>query len=102
MHVRLSRDGSAGIEERDDFKRFSVRPDFGRGDAAARARADPRIVFVSDDQVWVEAALVMERAGWSIPGPAADAFMQMLEKARPHGWVRDAPLAVAAHVEWPD
>lgn len=102
MYVRISREGSAEIEERDDFKHFSVRPDFGRNDKAARAGVDPRVSFASDDHVWVEASLVMERAGWKESSAGAVAFLGMLEKARPHNWVRDAPLSVAAHVEWPE
>lgn len=102
MYVRISREGGADIEERDDFKRFSVRPDFGRNDRAARARVDPRISFASDDHVWVEASLVIERAGWTASDAGAEAFNTMLNKARPHNWVRDAPLSVAAHVEWPE
>ena len=101
MHIRISRDGGVEIRELDDFRRFSIRPDFGRDEKSLLRAVDSRIEFTSDNQAWVEASLVQDRAGWASGDAASAGFERMIEKARPHGWIRDNPLSIAAHIEWP-
>ncbi len=101
MFVKLVADRTVTLEDRDNFRAFKVVVAGRREDLDAVRRALQGKAELSDaDTAWVfEDAL----RGW--PEIAGDAAWQtqltnMIDKARPHGWIDDERKAIKAHVEW--
>ncbi|RUZ71538.1 hypothetical protein EN943_33420 [Mesorhizobium sp. M7A.F.Ca.US.006.01.1.1] len=100
MIVHLASNGSVSVVDPDDFRRFKVEIDAPHGDLqTARRGFGEMVAFESKRQAWVSAGHLLRLAG---PRDADwdREFARMIEAARPHGWVRDDPLRIAAHVEW--
>jgi hypothetical protein len=88
--------------EPDNFRKFSIEIELpkDRFDDLKTALRDV-VCFESDTSAWVSSSVLQEMspAGGS-PSWRAE-FARMIEKARPHGWIRDTPkLAIKAHVVW--
>jgi len=101
VFLKLTANGELSFEDRDNFRAFKLvveaSPD--RLDAVRKAIADK--AELPD----AETAWIFQEALRRWPGAAHDAawqqnFATMIEKARPHGWIDDARVAIKAHIEW--
>lgn len=103
MIVHVGTDGAVDVRDADDFRRFKIAVDL-----AADALADVRetlagfAVLDSPGQAWVSADALRRIAGRENDQAWCRSLDAMIDKARPHGWIRDNPLMIAAHVEWKD
>jgi hypothetical protein len=97
MIVFLDRELRLSLLEAADFKAFRVDVPAGRALAEIARAVEPAVAFEGDEVAWVSET-------W-LRGQRAEAAWQeglaaMIEKARPHGWIRNDPeLAVRAHVK---
>jgi hypothetical protein len=101
MFVKVSADGTAALEDRDNFRAFKLLVTGNPSKLEATRKALAGIAELPDqDTAWIfEAAL----RAW--PEVAQDAAWQqsltgMIEKAKPHGWIDEQRKAIKAHVEW--
>ena len=101
MFIKLSANGDATLEDRDNFRAFKLVVDGGpAGLEAARRALAGKADLPDQSTAWIfEAAL----RGW--PSVAEDAAWQanlgaMIEKAKPHGWIDEQRQAIKAHIEW--
>lgn len=101
MIVMVAADKSVSLVQADDFKRFHCEiqiPDATLEQAQAALKGVAELE--SRELAWVDvnALLALKRDSAS---PLWEASVQtMIEKARPHGWVRDEPLAIKSHIVW--
>jgi hypothetical protein len=101
MLIKVTADRSVLLEEHDNFRAFKVVVE-GRRDGLPAVREALNDIAELDG---ADTAWVFERALRSWSSVADDvlwqqALTEMIEKARPHGWIDDARRAVKAHVEW--
>ena len=101
MIVMVNADKSISLVQADDFKRFHCEiqipnATLEQAQAALKGIAE----LESRETAWtaVDALLALKRDSTA---PQWETSVQtMIEKARPHGWVRDHPLAVKSHIVW--
>ena len=103
MIVYVTEQSDCRLEDPHNFKQFKVQlaapiEQFDRLRKALAALVD----FEDNATAWVSVNQILalspagEEAAWQAE------FKRMIEKARPHGWIRDEPnLAIKAHVVWP-
>jgi hypothetical protein len=101
MFLKLMADGSLRLEDRNNFRAFKLVVE-GRPDDLDKVRGAlaGTIELTDADTAWVS-----EDALRRWPEVAADAawqqsLSQMIEKAKPHGWIDETRRAIKAHVEW--
>jgi hypothetical protein len=101
MFVKVSVTGGVQFEDRDNFRAFKLVVEGGRTKLDAVRQTLAGIAELPDpDTAWVfEAAL----RRW--PEAAQDVAWQqglteMIEKAKPYGWIDAQRKAIKAHVEW--
>jgi len=101
MIVRVAADYAVRLHDRDDFKRFKVVVEAPQAAYAQVQQACAGLIeFETPDKGWVAAdALQAQVSGAGVP-EWKQGFERMMAAARPHGWIKDGPLRVAAHVEW--
>lgn len=103
MFVKIAKDQSVTLEDRDNFRAFKV---VAEGSAAAPDMARRALAGLADlvdtDTAWVRQAALRSRPEVAQDEAWQQAFSAMIEKARPHGWIDDARQAIKAHVEWLD
>jgi len=101
MIIRIQATHDVSVDDAMDFQRFKIVSDVGRSDyERVRGAAAGVIEFESPDKAWVSAAALEERVEVSQREIWRPKFDRMIDQARPHGWIRDDPLRIAAHVEW--
>ncbi|WP_424139160.1 hypothetical protein [Roseomonas chloroacetimidivorans] len=101
MIVRIDRFLKVGLEQPEEFKKFSVQVE---GDQADLERIRPAVRTAGD---LVDSAVMWVSEDWlrQAPGCAGDPGWQqgvskMIEFARKHGWVREPSGEIRAHVVW--
>lgn len=101
MIIRIQASYGVCVDDAMDFRRFKIVSDVGRPDYERVKEAAAGVIeFDSPDQAWVSAAALEERVEVSQREIWRPQFDRMIDQARPHGWIRDDPLRIAAHVEW--
>jgi hypothetical protein len=101
MIIRIQATHGVCVDDAMDFQRFKILCDVGRSDyGRVKEGAAGVIEFESPDKAWVSAAALEERVEVSQREIWRPKFDRMIEQARAHGWIRDDPLRIAAHVEW--
>lgn len=101
MIVMVAADKAVSLVQADDFKRFHSEiqipnATLEQAQAALKGIAE----LESRELAWVDvdALLTLKRDSTA---PQWEASVQtMIEKARPHGWVRDHLLAIKSHIVW--
>jgi hypothetical protein len=101
LYLKLSASGELTFEERDNFRAFKFVAVGDRGNLDAVRKAVAGTAELPD----AETAWILEDALRHWPDVESDGawqrnFSAMIEKARPHGWIDDARMAIKAHVEW--
>lgn len=82
------------LDEPDRFDAFALM----LKDGATADDLPAAIEREGEDHAWVPADWVRELAGSEQAPDWPARFDAMIEKARPHGWIRDAPLRIKAHI----
>jgi hypothetical protein len=101
MIIRIAATHRVCVVDAMDFQRFKIVCDLGRLEyERAKEAATGLIEFESPDKAWVSAAALEEHVDAPQREIWRPEFERMIDKARPHGWIRDDPLRIAAHVEW--
>jgi hypothetical protein len=96
MIIECSLEGGIQLMEPLDFLRFKV---VLKGDATTESRAWRQITFVDDQNALVSIDLVPTLRGRPDDGGWERAFVEMVAKARNHGWIDKEANAIRAHVE---
>lgn len=101
MIVSISSDASVALLEETNFKRFHVEVDAPKAALPTlQQRLGSTIDFTDAETAWVS----IEFLG-SLPAVAGNSdwrasLDQMIEKAKPHGWIDETRHAIRAHVVW--
>jgi hypothetical protein len=97
MIVSIGKKNGPQLLDPDNFRAFRVDIPADSSVPELKLKTFPNVVFEGENIAWVaEAWLRTQNADEAWRRSLAD----MIEKVRPHGWVRDTPiLAVRAHVE---
>ena len=101
MLVKVTADGRVTLEDRENFRAFKLLIEGSPTKIDAARRALTGTAEVPDQSyAWISEAALRQ---W--PEVAQDTTWQknlgnMIEKARPHGWVDDSRKAIRAHIEW--
>jgi hypothetical protein len=100
--IDVSSGYAASLRDPEDFRRFHVELDLDKAAVPElRARLGGLADWVDSEVAWISVAALRR-----LPGVTADAAWEnglaaMTEKARPHGWIREAPVpAIRAHLVW--
>ena len=101
MYLKLSATGELTLEDRDNFGAFKF---VAAGDSRNLGPVRKAVAGTAELPD-AETAWILEDALRHWPGVENDDawqwnFSEMIEKARPHGWIDDARKAIKAHVEW--
>lgn len=102
MIIDVSSGFSASLRDPTDFRRFHVELDL---DQAAlldlRVRLGDLAEWVDADVAWISIAALRRLPGVTADPAWENGLATMIEKARPHGWIRDEPVpAIRAHLVW--
>jgi hypothetical protein len=93
---------AATLRDAENFRGFHVELEIAKNALPElRARLSDLAEWVDEGVAWISVAGLRK-----LPGVPADPTWEtglatMIEKARPHGWIREAPvLAIRAHLVW--
>ena len=101
MILTLAADKSVTLVQANDFKRFYC--EIHIVDATlelAKAALNGILELESRYVSWVDVDALFRLDRDSTSSDWETSALAMIEKARPHGWVRDYPLAVKSHIVW--
>jgi hypothetical protein len=101
MIVMVNADKSVSLVQADDFKRFHCEiqipnATLEQAQAALKGIAE----LESRELAWVDVDALLALKRDSTAPQWEPSVQTMIEKARPHGWVRDEPLAIKSHIVW--
>ena len=101
MFLKLSAAGELTFEDRENFRAFKLVASGDRSNLEAVCKAVAGTADLPD----AETAWILEDALRHWPDVENDdawqqKFSEMIEKARPHGWIDDQRKAIKAHIEW--
>jgi hypothetical protein len=101
VFLKVSNDGAATLEDRDNFRAFKLVVEGGRDrlDTVRRALAG-KADLPDGDTAWIFEAALRQWPGVAQSAAWQQNFSTMIEKARPHGWIDDERKAIKAHIEW--
>ncbi len=91
------------IQDPKDFKKFKVivaAPIQSLGNI--KAAVSKVVTFDDAKSGWVSAGALFDWPSLKDDPDWRGGLEAMIEKARPHGWIKDAPLSIKAHIEWAD
>ena len=102
MIVFVSEQLTHKLIEPDNFRKFNIEI------AAPKERLNELrkllgdvVEFEDESSAWVNADGLQALSSLGEDATWRAEFARMIEKARPHGWIRDVPkLAIKAHVVW--
>jgi len=101
MIVKLTADRQILLDESDNFRAFKLVIEGRLEDLdAARAALAGTAELVDADTAWVSQDALRTQTEVDTDTAWQQAFAEMIETARPHGWIDDARKAIKAHVEW--
>jgi hypothetical protein len=96
MIVECSSEDGVQLAEPFDFRRFKL---VLKGTASTQSRCWLGITFVDEDNALVPIDLVPTLRGRPTESCWEPAYIEMVEKAREHGWVDAERSAIRIHVE---
>ena len=102
MFVFIDENLEAALKEASDFSRFHVEVTVPREKVKEiQEQLGHLVSFAADGSAWISVAGLLDlycadqRDAWNA------SLAGMIDKARPHGWIRDEPEpAIKAHVIW--
>ena len=101
MFIRISSNGSVSLHELEDFQRFKLISELPQSSLCKLRRSLGVIGEIENSrQAWVKVGPFLK---FMEPYPDEAWLMKfndMVNTARPYGYVRDEPLSIGAHIEW--
>ena len=101
MELHLHADDRLTLEDPENFRAFKLVVEQPRANFAHVREVLAGTILLSDaDTAWVSELGLRALSGH--PGDHAwhKKLAEMIEKAKPHGWIDEANQAIKAHVEW--
>lgn len=100
MELHLNAEGPS-LRQAEDFKRFKLVIARRDEPLAQVQEALAGIARLSDpDTAWVSREGLVRVAGRAQDAAWLAALQQMIDKARPHGWICETTGDIRSHVEW--
>jgi hypothetical protein len=101
MIILIDRQFQVHVKEPKDFKNFKVQVDSDAASFDALRSAVAHVVTFDDAQTaWVSASVLCEWPQLHDDPEWRSSLQAMIAKARPHGWIKETPLSIRAHIEW--
>lgn len=102
MIVFVSEQLTHQLIEPNNFRKFSIEIALPKERLhELRNRLRDLVEFEDNSSAWVSADALQAMSASEEGTSWRAEFARMIEKARPHGWIRDVPkLAIKAHVVW--
>jgi hypothetical protein len=101
VFLKLTATGELLFEDRDNFRAFKLVVEADRSRLAdVRGALAEKAALPDADTAWIFQEALRRWPGVEHDSAWQDNFSAMIEKARPHGWIDDAQMAIKAHVEW--
>jgi len=101
MVVLVKADNSVSLMQADDFKRFHCEIQIPNATLEQAQAALAGIAGLeSRETAWVDVDALLALKRDFTPPQWEASVRAMIENARPHGWVRDEPLAIKSHIVW--
>lgn len=98
--LRVTQSRLGALREADDFRRFHVEIDAPEARFEA-IRASGRLDFAGPKEAWVPVQALLAADGAPDDAEWQGKLDAIIEKVRPHGWIRDSPtFGIKAHVVW--
>jgi hypothetical protein len=99
MYLVVGKTFDVRLEEPTDFKKFHIEVAHPASAAEKVGAALKGIASLDDTgHAWVSAARL--RAWPGVDAAFRDGLANMIEKAKPYGWIDEAKDAIKAHVKW--
>lgn len=103
MIVTVAADKSVSLVQADDFKRFHCEVRIPNATLEqAQSALEGIAELESRETAWVDVGALLALKRDSTAPQWETSVQTMIEKARPHGWVRDEPVAIKSHIVWQD
>jgi hypothetical protein len=102
MIVFVSEQLDHQLKEPANFRNFSIEIAAPRDRLRELSRLLKDVVdFADESSAWVCASGLQAMSSLGEDATWRAELGRMIEKARPHGWIRDVPkLAIKAHIDW--
>jgi hypothetical protein len=100
--IEISSGLAPSLRDPEDFRRFHVELDVDRTALPElRARLGELADWVDAEVAWIAVSGLRLLPGVTADAAWEDGLATMIEKARPHGWIREQPVpAIRAHLVW--
>ena len=101
MELHLGADDRLRLEDPDNFRAFKLVVARQRADFAHVQQVLSGTVLLTDaDTAWVSELGLRDLSGHPHDHAWQHKLGEMIEKAKPHGWIDEVNQAIKAHVEW--
>ena len=101
MEIHLRADDTLALEDADNFRSFKIVIDHPKTALARVRHAFADVALLSDaDTAWVSEIALRRWAGHVDDHAWQHKLGEMIDKAKPHGWIDEVNQAIKAHVEW--
>ena len=102
MIIDVSSGFAASLREAENFRGFHVELDVAKTALPElRARLGGLADWVDEGVAWIAVAALRQLPGVTTDPAWENGLAAMIEKARPHGWIREEPApAIRAHLVW--
>jgi hypothetical protein len=100
--IDISSSFAASLREAENFRGFHVELDVPKTSLSAlRAKLGDLADWPDEGVAWISVATLRRLPGVIADPVWDDGLATMIEKARPHGWIREHPVpAIRAHLVW--
>jgi hypothetical protein len=101
MELHLGADDHLRLVDPDNFRAFKLVVEQPREKFDHVKRAVSGAILLTDaDTAWVSEMALRDLSGHPHDHAWQHQLAEMIEKAKPHGWIDEANQAIKAHVEW--
>jgi hypothetical protein len=101
MFVKVSASGDVTLEDRNNFRAFKLVATGNAMKLNAVRSALAGVADVPDDKTaWISEDALRHWEGVAEDQAWQQNLSNMIEKARPHGWIDESKKAIKAHIEW--
>jgi hypothetical protein len=100
--IDISPNLSASLREPENFRGFHVELEVPKTALPElRAKLGDLAEWLDEGVAWISVAGLRKLPGLTVDPAWENGLATMIEKARPHGWIREEPVpAIRAHLVW--
>lgn len=99
MFVTAGQKAAPRVEDQENFRAFKLVVQGGENALTGLRKAPPAGLTFEEDHAWIAADALVSWAGRAEDAAWRENLHRMIAFARQHGWVREEPLSIRAHVE---